>query len=98
MIRTPTEEPCTGCGRTTNAYDVLMGRLCPQCIARRCAEFSKGLEAYLGDKPILDLTVSEGEIEQRLAPSLRYLLSEPSIKHERKKGNPLGETRHGKLS
>lgn len=35
MVRTTSEEPCMDCGQTTNHYDALMGRLCPQCTIRR---------------------------------------------------------------
>lgn len=31
MVRTVNEAPCMVCGRITNHYDALMGRLCPAC-------------------------------------------------------------------
>ena len=43
-IRTVTEEPCMDCKSVTNAYDALMGRLCPKCIARRGTQFGYALE------------------------------------------------------
>ena len=46
VIRTVKEEPCCSCGRLTNAYDPLVGRVCPRCLARIAREFREGLERY----------------------------------------------------
>lgn len=35
MPRTTNEAPCMDCGRITNHYDALMGRLCPDCVKAR---------------------------------------------------------------
>jgi len=82
VVRTKSEDSCVDCGVITNAYDELMGRLCPTCIARRCAECGKGLEyrsrgqLYLGDfDPIEDM--------KYLASSNQDLLEMPLIDHSR---------------
>jgi len=48
IIRTVKEEPCSQCGRLTNAYDILMGRLCPECIAKRAAVFARNIRDLYG--------------------------------------------------
>jgi len=52
IIRTAKKEPCSQCGRLTNAYDILMGRLCPECIAKRAAAFARNIRnLYEIDNP-----------------------------------------------
>jgi len=52
VIRTVKEEPCSQCGRLTNAYDMLMGRLCPECIAKRAITFARNIRNLYGiDEP-----------------------------------------------
>ena len=48
IIRTVKEEPCSQCGRLTNAYDILMGRLCPECIAKWAAAFARNIRDLYG--------------------------------------------------
>jgi len=50
ILRTVKEEPCSQCGRLTNAYDILAGRLCPACIARRALEFARNIRDLYGIK------------------------------------------------
>jgi len=46
MLRTKSEDPCWSCGRITNVYDVLMGRICPECATKISVEFGN----YFGNK------------------------------------------------
>ena len=79
MLRTVREEPCSECGVTTNAYDRMMGRLCPKCIAIRCAQFGKSLEMRGQGKFIY--CFDEVEDMHYLAHSNKSLLEETLIDH-----------------
>ena len=76
-IRTIDDEPCTDCKRLTNAYDSMMGRLCPQCIARRGTQFGYRLSHpdYLFDHH----TITEEEVKND--PVNEYLYDAPLIDH-----------------
>ena len=81
-IRTVNEEPCRDCTQITNAYDPMMGRLCPQCMAQRCANFAQNLgqywqSSYLAGK----VTDIEPASLDYLSESNKYLLTEPLVDH-----------------
>lgn len=67
------------CGKITNAYDAMMGRLCPQCIAKRCAQFGKSLEMW--GKGVISWVFDEERNMDYLAHGNKYLLTEPLIDH-----------------
>ena len=78
VIRTRHEEPCSNCGKTTNAYDAMMGRLCPLCIAQYAANLGRGLEFQAFGKINLDF----GDADMSyLCNSNKHLLTDPLIDH-----------------
>jgi hypothetical protein len=79
MIRTVDEEECTRCGVLTNAYDQLAGRLCPLCIAKRCAQFGKSLA--MRDRGFFTYSFDPDHDMKYLANSNKTLLTEPTIDH-----------------
>lgn len=78
MVRTINDESCGECGGTTNWYDPNMGRLCPKCTAKRCAQFGKGL-AQRGVWPMDSFHYPEDM--SYLASSNIDLLTIPMIDH-----------------
>jgi len=80
-VRTVKEEPCMDCGKVTNAYDALMGRLCPQCIARRGTSFGKALAYWAHPTFPIPLDFSATEEEVKNDPTNAYLNNAPLIDH-----------------
>ena len=82
MIRTVNEEPCRDCGQITNAYDRMMGRLCPQCMAQRCADFEQNLGQYWQSYYLEGKrTDTKPASLDHLSESHKYLLTDPLIDH-----------------
>jgi len=79
LIRTRTEEPCQICGKTTNAYDEMVGRVCPKCLAVLCAKFGKSLEMYR--RGIVLWSFDEEKDMDYLAYANRHLLQEQLVDH-----------------
>jgi len=48
LVRTVKEEPCQFCGRITNYYDQLIGRICPECLADWTANMLRNRLDLLG--------------------------------------------------
>jgi hypothetical protein len=58
MLRTRNDGPCQRCGQTTNAYDAIVGRMCPRCLAEHVVQVS-GVplvesNKYLLTAPLID--------------------------------------------
>ena len=82
VIRTKSEEKCQDCGSIINAYDVMMGRLCPKCTAQRCAFFGRNLERWSHPwSPTNKFGLQEDADISYLAESNKHLLVEPLIDH-----------------
>ena len=84
MVRTVNEEPCFDCHRITNYYDPNMGRLCPQCTGKRCANFGKGLTLQ-HQYPLNPLIILQPfvypEDMKYLADENKHLLTDSLIDH-----------------
>ena len=79
VLRTVSEEPCCSCGRLTNAYDPLIGRICPACLARISREFRESLERYARNYGYgWSLGIKEESLED---PELEALARLPLIDH-----------------